>query len=104
MKNGIPEHLRADGKKFWRQILKDFEIGDAHGRMLLAAACQCIDRMVEARQRIEVDGSYYVDRWQQPKEHPAHKTERDNKILLCRILRELQLDIDPPESRPPSRY
>jgi len=39
------------------------------------------------------------------KEHPAAKVIRDNRIIFCRIIRELALDIETPsESRPPRAY
>ena len=99
-----PAHLRVDGRRLWRGILREFEISETHDLELLGEACGCVDRISEARAEIEKAGSFFKDRFGQPREHPAHKTERDNKILLCRILRELNLDIEPPESRPPGRY
>jgi P27 family predicted phage terminase small subunit len=99
-----PTHLNKGGRKLWRGVLQDYEIEETHDLKLLAEACGCIDRIDEARREIEKKGSYFEDRFGQPKEHPAHKTERDNKILLARLLRELNLDIAPPESRPPTRY
>lgn len=98
-----PSHLKKGGRKFWKKVLNDFEIEDGHHLMLLENACQCLDRIDEAQAEIEKEGAYFTDRFGQPKEHPAHKTERDNKILFARLVRELNLDIEPPrESRPPS--
>jgi P27 family predicted phage terminase small subunit len=99
-----PDHLKFNDRKFWRGVLRDYEITEHHDLKLLAEACSCIDRIDEARQEIEKVGSYYIDRFGQPKEHPGQRTERDNKILLARLLRELCLDIEPPASRPPGLY
>ena len=99
-----PKYLKVDGRKFWRGVLRDYEILECHDLKLLAEAASCIDRISEAREEIEKAGPYYIDRFKQPKQHPAHDVERNNKTLLARLLRELCLDIEPPASRPPGRY
>ena len=100
-----PSHLENEGKKFWRQVLKDFDLSDAHHLKILENICQCLGRIEEARTKIETEGSYFRDRFGQPKEHPAHKTERDNKVLFARLLRELCLDLNiPEENKPPAQY
>lgn len=100
-----PSHLKKQGKKFYRYAVKTFELEDHHIEQVIQAA-QCLDRIAEAVAEIESQGSYFKDRFGQPKEHPAHKTERDNKILFNRILRELCLDIEPAgePGRPPRLY
>ena len=99
-----PKYLKFDGKKFYRGVLADFEISETHDLKLLAEAASCVDRITEARKEIDKSGSYFIDRWLQPKPHPAHAVENSNKVLLARLLRELNLDIAPPENRAPLRY
>lgn len=99
-----PKHLGTEGRRLWRGVLREFEIADTHDLKILAEACACADRIDAARQEIENKGAYFIDRWNQPKPHPAHGVEQTNKTLLARLLRELNLDIQPPESRPPGRY
>lgn len=80
---------------------------DHHHIEQVVIAAQCLDRIDEAGEAITKEGSYYTDRFGQPKEHPAHKTERDNKALFLRILNTgLCLDIDEPKKpgRPPNAY
>lgn len=97
-----PTHLQKSGKKFWKSVLSDYALEDAHHLKLLESACACLDRVDQAQAEIEAEGAYFKDRWGMPKEHPAHKTERDNKILFSRLVRELCLDVEAPkESRPP---
>jgi P27 family predicted phage terminase small subunit len=101
----IPKHLQKEGRDFWESVLSDFNIKDGHHLKLLENACVCLDRIAQARRQIKKHGGFYKDRFNQPKEHPAHKTERDNKIIFARLLRELNLDIEPPrESKPPALY
>lgn len=99
-----PKGLSSKSKKFWRDIHQSFEILEPQDLQLLLSACECLDRISQAQKEIKVSGPYYQDRFGQPKENPGHKTERDNKILFTRLIRELQLDIEPPQSRPPGRY
>lgn len=100
-----PTYLGENGRKFWNKTLKDFDLVDAHDLQRLEHGCHCLDRITEARAEIEKEGAYFVDRFGQPKEHPSQKVERDNKILFCRIIRELGLDLEtPPDPRPPRQY
>ena len=93
----IPNHLQKEGREFWRAVLSDYELEDSHHLKLLETASQCLDRIAQARRQILKHGGFYKDRFGQPKEHPAHKTERDNKVLFARLLRELNLDVEPPK-------
>ena len=100
-----PTHLKTEGRKFWKHVLRDFDLVDAHHLKDLELSCQCLDRIEEARIKIETEGSYFRDRFGQPKESPWCKAERDNKVLFARLLRELSLDLNiPEESRPPAQY
>ena len=99
-----PKHLDREGKKMWRGIHRDYEITECHDLNILAEACCCKDMIYKARQESTKAGPFYKDRFGQPREHPSLKTERDYMILLARLLRELNLDIQPPENRPPGRY
>lgn len=100
-----PRHLKKSGRKFYRHVVSEFELEPHHVEQVIQAA-QCLDRIDRAREEIDAHGPYFTDRFGQPKEHPAHKTERDNKILFNRILRELCLDIEEPKTpgRPPKLY
>ena len=99
-----PEFLKKNGKKLWRDVLKDYAIHENHALTLLSEACSCIDRITECKEQIDKDGAFFKDRWSQFKEHPAAKSERDQKTLLARLLRELCLDIQPTDNRIPERF
>jgi P27 family predicted phage terminase small subunit len=102
-----PRHLRSrEARRLWRSTVKDFAL-EAHQLALLESACKSLDRLVEAREQIDRDGITVKDRFGQLREHPATKIERDSRIALARLLRELQLtdeaDLDnqirPPRAR-----
>ncbi len=100
-----PQHLKKPGRDFWKKVLNDFQMTEAHDLERLSMACECLDRMQEARDKVITDGAYFIDRWQQPKEHPAMAVQRNNAKLFTQIIRELCLDITIPEdNRPPTRY
>lgn len=102
-----PKELKADGRKFYQATLKEFDASSfgPHDFELLAQAAAALDRIAEATAQIKTDGAYYIDRWNQPRPHPGHAVERDNRILFARLVRELNLSTDKPEeTRPPGLY
>jgi phage terminase small subunit len=100
-----PPDLKAAGRKFWNLANAETIFESSHDLARLTMACKCLDDIQAAEQQIKADGVFIKDRYGQPKEHVAAKVIRDNRIIFCRIVRELGLDIDPvPESRLPRRY
>jgi phage terminase small subunit len=96
-----PTGLRTESAKFWRDTVKIFEF-EQHHLKLLEAACRCWDRILEDREILEKEGKYFLDRYKQPKPHPALDDEKRQKNLFMRLIRELCLDaVVPDESRPP---
>jgi phage terminase small subunit len=101
-----PKHLRPETGRWWSSVQAEFVLEPHHTR-LLTMASESFDRAQEARERIAQDGAYVSDRFNQLRAHPAIAVERDCRIAFARLVRELDLDVDPPkESRPPmlSRY
>ncbi len=95
-----PKHLSPTSRKWWAEVSAAFEL-ERHHELLLTGACECLDRIEEARAQIAKDGAYVTDRYHQVKPHPAHRIEAENRTLFARLLRELQLDKPVDESRPP---
>lgn len=97
-------HLSNDAQELWNSVLAAYNL-EVHHLRLLQAACEALDRAAEARRQTDKEGSYYTDRFGQPREHPGLKVERDSKVLYARLLRELCLDIEAPEDhRIPGLY
>ncbi len=100
-----PKNLKKSGKKFWRTVLEEFTLSDSHDLERLQMACSCLDAIAEAQAQIAEDGPFIRDRYGQTKEHPGRESIRKDKVVFCRIVRELCLDIEEPaESRIPRRY
>jgi phage terminase small subunit len=97
-----PNHLRPDTAAWWRAVAGDYAL-EAHHLRILTLAAEAWDRGVEAREAIAKHGTVYVDRFDQPRARPEVAIERDSRIAFARLVRELTLDIDPPDEpgRPP---
>ncbi|MGH9322913.1 MAG: P27 family phage terminase small subunit [Vicinamibacteria bacterium] len=97
-----PSKLSAASAAWYRTIVSGWEL-DVHHLRLLERAARAWDRIEEARTILDRDGLVILDRFDQPKEHPAAKAERDYSILFARLVRELGLDDtpSPDETRPP---
>lgn len=99
-----PKDLTDESKKFWNDEGKLYEL-EPHQFKLLEAACRCWDRVVEAKEQIKKDGSYFKDRYGQFKPHPALDVMTKNSNLFMRLIRELGFDLQrPDDSRPPRLY
>src|SRR5687768_2067225 len=96
-----PEHLSDRCRKWWRSVVSDFEL-ELHHLHLLRLAAEAIDRAEEAR-AILADEGIVVRTGETVKAHPAVAIERDARLAAARLIRELDLDVEPPaeRSRPP---
>ena len=98
-------HLKPESRKFFKAISKNYTDFEDHHLKILLKACECLDRITEAQEAVKTDGAFYLDKGK-PKAHPGLKEEKDNKILFARLMRELNLDYEPPGQvgRPPRLY
>jgi hypothetical protein len=84
--------------------MRDYDLRDGHHLSILTSACEAADRETQAREIIATDGLVTETR-SGPRPHPAVAIERDSRIAKLCAIRELGLDLAPPEpSRPPSRW
>ncbi|MDD5723772.1 MAG: hypothetical protein PHY29_08555 [Syntrophales bacterium] len=84
--------------------MSEFQLEDEHDLRRLEMAAQCIDNLREAEARVSEDGMFTVNRYGSMVEHPGVKIIKDMRLLFVKIIRELNLDVTVPESRPPRRY
>lgn len=99
-----PKHLKARGGTLWRGVHRDYLIDTTHDRGRLLVACEVADRLDEARERIDQDGTF-VTSPQGLKAHPAVKVEQDSRIILLRSIRELGVDVaEAQPTRTPTRW
>lgn len=98
-----PQHLQKATRAWWKSVEEDYFLEPHHIRLLTLAA-EAWDRTEEARKAVEKYGLTYIDRFDQPRARPEVSIERDSRLAFARLLRELDLDVDPPASasRPPA--
>lgn len=101
-KNSAPAHLRLDTAAWWGSVAEEYAL-EPHTLRILTLAAEAWDRGQEAREAIAKYGPVYVDRFDQPRARPEVAIERDSRIAFARLVRELALDLDPPDEpgRPP---
>ena len=86
-----PKHLKADGRALWRSVHRDFVLEDWQLRVLVAA-CDAMDRMVQAREVLDAEGLTVDHEKHGLRPHPCVSIERDARTAMLRALRELGLD------------
>jgi P27 family predicted phage terminase small subunit len=94
-----PQHLTKKTRSWWRQVVNDYYLEDHHIRLLTLAA-EAWDRCEEAREILAAEGLTYLDRFDQPRARPEIAVERDSRLAFARLLRELDLDVEPPAGAP----
>jgi len=90
-----PRHLEPATRAWWRQVARAYELEPHHFR-LLALAGEAWDRGTAARVAIVEHGLTFIDRFGAPHARPEVAIERDSRIAFARLIRELDLDVDPP--------
>ncbi len=98
-----PDHLSAEAAAWWRDVVRDYALEPHHLR-LLQAACEAWDRMAQARAELTAHGGLtFKDERGVIRAHPAVAMERDARVAVARLVRELDLDGGAPsEARPPA--
>jgi phage terminase small subunit len=102
----VPARLKAATKKFFKQVLIEYDLESHHIR-LLTLACEAWDRAQDTQAALDKGGLIYNDRFGCPRPRPEVKIKEQAEIIFARLIRELNLDIEPPRSgsgRPPRLY
>ena len=90
-----PAHLSDSTRDWWRSVVREYQLEPHHMRLLQAAA-ECWDRLQQARELLQRDGLVIEGREGGMRPHPAAAIERDSRIAFARLIRELDLDVEPP--------
>jgi phage terminase small subunit len=99
--NEPPNYLEPSTQEWFRSVMANYQMEPHHVR-LLTAACECWDRMQAARAAIQKHGLTMLDpKTGAERARPEINIERDAKIVFMKLLRELNLSEQPPDSRPP---
>lgn len=96
-----PSHL-ARSVDLWSSTVAAFEL-EPHQLELLRRACEASDVADAAGEVVRAEGVTVLDRFGAARAHPAVNVERDARLAVARLLRELRLDEEPEDARPPRR-
>jgi phage terminase small subunit len=91
-----PDHLSRSTQQWWQITLERYVLEEHHLR-LLQLACEAWDRGQRAREQLEQEGLTVSGR-QGVRPHPCIAIERDARLAVARLVRELDLDTEPPVS------
>jgi hypothetical protein len=97
-----PAYLSDESRRWFLAVVRDYELSPHHLRILESAA-KAWDRQQEARRILDEHGLSFTDRWGAPRMRPEARVESLARNDFLRSLRELSLDIEPPQNRPPAR-
>lgn len=89
-----PPHLSSSSAEWWRTTLQAYVL-EAHHLRLLQLACEAWDRCQQAREVLQDEG-LTVQNEAGIKPHPCIAIERDSRLAVARLVRELDLDTEPP--------
>jgi hypothetical protein len=96
-----PKHLSAKMREWWLSVVEDYEL-EPHHVLILTKAAEAHDRADQARAVLRKKGVTYRDRFRQPCARPEIAIERESRIAFARLVRELNLSEDSPNTpRPP---
>jgi len=95
-----PRHLSKEARSLWDRLLKEYEIEDEAGLLILQTAMEAFDRMRNAQDVIKTEGMQVTDRFEQKKAHPLTTVERDARSAMLQALKMLNLDLEPLQDRP----
>ncbi len=79
--------------------MKEYEITDPAGCLLLQIVLESFDRMRGAQEAIAADGATITDRFDQLRAHPMITVERDARAAMLTALKALNLDLEPLRDR-----
>jgi P27 family predicted phage terminase small subunit len=95
-----PAHLSASARQWWQTAVETFVLQEHHLR-LLQLVCEAWDRAQAAREQLQREGLTVAGREGGIRPHPCVAIERDSRLAVARLVRELDLDVEPPT---PDRY
>lgn len=98
-----PAHLSAEARKLWDEVTADYVL-EPHHLFKLLLGCEAVDEYRDAHRRVEEEGAVFKDRFGQPRMHPAVLVKRDARAAIIKVFRELGLDIQVPDARPPELH
>jgi P27 family predicted phage terminase small subunit len=92
-----PAHLSPSARQWWELVVRDYVLQEHHLR-LLQLALEAWDRCQVAREQLDREGLTVPGAEGSLRPHPCIAIERDSRLAVARLVRELDLDAEPPVS------
>jgi P27 family predicted phage terminase small subunit len=92
-----PSHLSTSARQWWETTVEAYVLQEHHLR-LLQLACEAWDEAQKARAQLQDEGLTVPGREGGIRPHPCVAIERDARLAVARLVRELDLDVEPPAS------
>lgn len=98
----VPAGLADKGAAFWRDVVGSYELR-VDELVLLEHACRAIDELERLAGQITESNVLVTGSRGQVRPHPLLKEQRESRVLLARLLRQLKLPDPTVEAAPKSR-
>jgi len=101
-----PSDLSADAAQRWSALVEEFGVRDAAGLETLHVGLRSFDVSQTLAAVLERDGPIFLDRFGQPRAHPALPALRDARALYLHAIRWMNFDavpVHPRTGQPPKR-
>jgi hypothetical protein len=98
-----PEGLGRGGRKLWRAILRDFELGE-HERLMLREACFTADTCEALLGVIAEQGPTVTNHLGGVSAHPALRELRQQRLCLARMIVCLRVPLGDEDSGDRTQY
>ncbi|GAA4374113.1 terminase [Paeniglutamicibacter cryotolerans] len=92
MNQRVPANLKAGGKKLWKAITDDFELGE-HELSVLLEASRTVDALEALEKIVRSDGVTTVSP-QGVKAHPALVEARQQRVTLAKLVASLRIPLE----------
>ncbi|WP_426226251.1 terminase [Pseudarthrobacter sp. DSP2-3-2b1] len=96
MEHKTPPGLKAGGRKLWRSLTADYELGE-HELSILLEASRTVDALDELERIVREQGVTNVSP-QGVRAHPALVEARQQRVTLAKLVASLRIPIEEEES------
>lgn len=90
-----PPHLKAGGKRLWRTVTDDYELGE-HEQVILLEACRTVDSLQALEDVVNAEGVTHLSP-QGVRAHPALVEARQQRVTLAKLVAALRIPLDEDE-------
>ena len=92
-----PSHLSPSAAQWWASTVQTSILAEHHLR-LLQLCCEAWDEAQKARAQLQEEGLTVPGREGGIRPHPCIAIEHSARLTVARLVRELDLDVEPPPS------